>query len=120
MKQFWDPEDSRTLRAALDRIVPADDYPSASELGCDAFIQGLIEQDRELGLVYRTGLRLLRDRRFADLTVPERDEILLEMESHPFVQLLIRQTIEGYYSDPGNGGNRDGRSWEMVGFEVRG
>ena len=24
--------------------------------------------------------------------------------------------MEGYYADPGNGGNRDGIAWQMIGF----
>jgi hypothetical protein len=28
--------------------------------------------------------------------------------------------MEGFYGDPGNGGNRNAVSWHMIGFEVRG
>jgi hypothetical protein len=26
---------------------------------------------------------------------------------------------EGYYADPGNGGNRDAVSWRMIGYDPR-
>jgi gluconate 2-dehydrogenase gamma chain len=28
----------------------------------------------------------------------------------------VTLTIEGFYSDPGNGGNRDAVAWRMIGF----
>jgi gluconate 2-dehydrogenase gamma chain len=34
--------------------------------------------------------------------------------------MLVNHTMEGFYSDPGNGGNRDAVSWKMIGFEVTG
>ena len=33
---------------------------------------------------------------------------------------LIIHAIEGYYSDPGNGGNHDSISWQMIGYRVTG
>ena len=37
-----------------------------------------------------------------------------------FFALLVGHTMEGFYGDPGNGGNRGRIAWEMIGFEVRG
>ena len=37
-----------------------------------------------------------------------------------FFQTAVEHAMEGFYSDPGNGGNHDGVSWRMIGFEVRG
>jgi hypothetical protein len=117
----------RTLVAAIDRIVPADDFPSASQAGCDNFLVRLIELE-QLVETYRTGLdgldtaAMKSGKSFAECSVAQQDEIL--EESHraeamgAFVDLLVQQTIEGYYADPGNGGNRGGISWEMVGFKV--
>jgi len=126
----------RTLTAAVDRMVPQDDYPSASAAGCIDFLLRLIELEH-LAEMYRAGLDGLESeaRRggssFADLGEAAQDELLRKCEKlktritwrvspKQFVSLLARQTIEGYYSDPGNGGNRDGIAWRMVGFEVRG
>jgi gluconate 2-dehydrogenase gamma chain len=62
---------------------------------------------------------------------PEQQDILLQradfasqLLSNPgilqrFFRLLVAHTAEGYYSDPGNGGNRDRISWKMIGFEAK-
>ena len=36
-----------------------------------------------------------------------------------FFRNVIEHVMEGYYSDPGNGGNRDSIAWRMIGFEAR-
>ncbi len=33
--------------------------------------------------------------------------------------MLVRLTAEGYYGDPGNGGNREAASWQMIGYDPR-
>jgi len=117
----------RTLTAAIDRIVPADDFPSASQVGCVDFLLRLIQLEH-LEDTYRAGLDALEaqsvksGRSFVDFTPEQQDAQLqhgLPIKQRRFVELLARQTIEGYYADPGNGGNRDCVSWKMVGFEVR-
>ena len=35
-----------------------------------------------------------------------------------FFRLLCQQAMEGFYADPGNGGNRGGVAWRMIGFQV--
>jgi len=124
----------RTLVAAIDRIVPADDYPSASQSGCDEFLVHLIELE-SLVETYRTGLDGLElealkfGASFAESKIDRQDEILAKchqtkrsqgwkVSPRAFMDLLARQTIEGYYADPGNGGNKGGIAWEMVGFKV--
>ena len=86
--------------------------------------------DYKLGL---QGLNLEAGRsgkKFSDLTPAEQDKVLAVCEKRhtaqgwaispkKFFSLLARQTLEGYYADPGNGGNRGAASWRMVGFEVR-
>ena len=54
---------------------------------------------------------------FASLD-PEKQDILLARAETDFFNLLVSQTMEGFYSDPGNGGNKDGIAWKMIGFEV--
>ncbi len=125
-----------TLRAAMDRIVPADDFPSASDAGCLDFLLKLIELE-QLEEPYRDGLNGLEIEArllgytFSDLKEKDQDALILRLEKEKenpswgispaeFVALLARQTIEGYYADPGNGGNRDQVAWHMVGYEVRG
>ena len=126
----------RTLTCAIDRIVPADDFPSASQAGCVEFLLRLIQLEN-LGEFYRAGLKGLQSesaldgRPFCDLEPSEQAKVISRcmkcrtrsswpVSPKDFLELLARQTIEGYYSDPGNGGNRGAVSWRMVGFEVRG
>lgn len=124
-----------TLRAAIDRIVPADDFPSASESGVADFLTQLIPAER-LDDLYMQGLDALDaeasaiyEKPFAQLTPDEQDHLLAAVEfgdvrtpwsiaPQEFFEVLNRQTIDGYYGDPGNGGNRDGAAWRMVGFQV--
>ena len=35
-----------------------------------------------------------------------------------FFRLLVEQTTEGFYADPGNGGNKDEAAWKMIGYRV--
>ena len=109
-------EQTRTLRAAIDRIVPKDDFPSASEAGCLEFLLKLIQLEN-LEDTYRNGLDEVGPK-FADLSPDEQDDRLQKTKGD-FIEILARQTIEGYYSDPDNGGNKDRVAWTMVGFEVR-
>jgi gluconate 2-dehydrogenase gamma chain len=39
-----------------------------------------------------------------------------EKSDPQFFALLIRHTMQGYYSDPKYGGNRDQASWKMIGY----
>jgi hypothetical protein len=133
-------EQVATLRAAVDRIIPADDFPSGWEAGVgDYLMRQLASGDLKHRVnLYREGLNgldaeacALFNRHFVDLQTDEQDELLGRVERlvvetvwsvspAGFLTLLIEHCMEGYYSDPGNGGNRGGVSWAMIGFEVRG
>ncbi len=124
----------RTLVSAIDRIVPQDDFPSASQAGCLDFLVRLIELER-LGATYASGLdgleheASLLGHTFSELSPPQQDAVLAACEvkesdsawlvsPQQFLRILATQTIEGYYSDPGNGGNLGAVSWKMIGFKV--
>lgn len=63
---------------------------------------------------------------FAHLTPEQQDEVLhgleddkVELESVSaglFFGLLLRNTEEGFFSDPMHGGNRDKIGWKLIGF----
>lgn len=128
-----------TLRAALDRVIPPDDFPGAWDAGVGDYILRQLAGDlAPLLETYRAGLEGLHyeslsasGRPFAELT-PESQDLLLgriergeaqapwPTDAQQFFALLCEHAAEGYYSDPGNGGNRGGAAWRMVGFEVRG
>jgi hypothetical protein len=128
-----------TLRALVDRIIPADDFPSGWQAGVGDYLAGQFERDLRPQLDrYRAGLDALdaeaqtgTGARFADLDAASQDALLRRIEvgavsvawpidPAAFFRAAVEHAMEGFYSDPGNGGNRDGVSWRMIGFEVRG
>lgn len=132
------PLQKTTLCAAAERIIPADDFPGGSE-GADGYLMSLFARDgRDLPALYAAGLSALdaeahlRDgSAFADLTAEAQDALLAAVEHGgtqapwpidpaAFFAMLAEHIIEAYYSDPGNGGNPGARSWQMIGFVVRG
>ena len=47
----------------------------------------------------------------------EKDEVELpNVSGRAFFELLLQNTIEGYFCDPIHGGNRDMAAWKMIGF----
>lgn len=109
-----------TFRAVLDRIIPADDFPSATDNGVDRFIldlcdAGLVAQPD--GIVQ--GLAALdqaTDGPFERLSAFEQDEILSGLDREEWFKMLCELAAEGYYADPANGANPDAISWKMVGY----
>ena len=123
-----DPQ-TQTLQAAVDRIVPADDYPSAWDAGVGEFFRRLFAREPRFLPVYQAGLDALdaaaeasADAPFAALDAATQDALLRWFEAAEdtaaFFRLLVEQTLEGYYADPGSGGNLKGIGWEMIGYRV--
>lgn len=64
--------------------------------------------------------------RFADLEADQQDSILTEMDggqltfegvsAKTFFDLVLENTVEGFFADPIYGGNRDMVGWRYVGF----
>jgi len=127
-----------TLRALIDRIIPADDFPSGWQAGVGDYLAGQFKRDLRPQLDrYRVGLDALDAEaqagsglRFAELDATDQDALLRRVEAGTvatawpidpaaFFQAAVEHSMEGFYSDPGNGGNRDGVAWRMIGFEVR-
>jgi hypothetical protein len=127
------------LRALVDRIIPADDFPSGWQAGVGDYLAGQFERDLRPQLErYRAGLDALdaeaqagTGARFAELDAADQDALLRRIEvgavsvgwaidPAAFFHAAVEHAMEGFYSDPANGGNRDGISWRMIGFEVRG
>ncbi|HEX8235810.1 MAG TPA: gluconate 2-dehydrogenase subunit 3 family protein [Abditibacteriaceae bacterium] len=125
-----------TLCAALDRIIPPDDYPSATQNGVLEYLERQFDRDLQPLLeTYHHGLDALHyeshlhfEQNFAHLAPPQQDSVLSRIEHgdvaaawpvepRQFFQLLTQHCAEGYYSDPGNGGNPQMASWKMVGFD---
>lgn len=82
---------------------------------------------------YRLGLAGLEShcqtahrKSFAELSGEQRDQILAGLEkgeialdgidAKEFFQIVLKNTMEGFFADPIYGGNRDMVSWKMLGF----
>lgn len=155
-RRFLTEAEARFIRAAVDRLIPADGFPSASEAGVVDYIdlqlasgwgrgermylqgphhRGTARQGDLLPIaparLYREALlgvaAYFLDRRPFDsrpaveqdafLRRLEADELMLgSVPSAVFFELLRANTIEGWFSDPLHGGNRDMAGWRMIRF----
>jgi gluconate 2-dehydrogenase gamma chain len=82
--------------------------------------------------LFHTAIRAIDDEfkalptSFARLSAEQQDAYLKGLEaggkdldgvpSAAFFEMLLQMTIEGYFSDPVYGGNRDMSAWKMIGF----
>jgi gluconate 2-dehydrogenase gamma chain len=82
--------------------------------------------------LFRRAIRALnaelaaRNTSLAQMPAQEQDAFLTQLSkdkrdldgvpANVFFESLLEVTIEGYFSDPAYGGNRDMASWEMIGF----
>jgi gluconate 2-dehydrogenase gamma chain len=138
--RFFTESEARIVAAAASRIFPSDNSgPGAPEAGVVIYIDrqlaGPYGRDRyrytqppfqdasdELGYqgkatpreIYREGLKNLKG--FDRLYPEHQDQILRQMESSLFFELLRQNTIEGMFSDPIHGGNVDMVGWQLIGF----
>lgn len=109
-----------TFRAVLDRIIPADDFPSATDNGVDRFIlalwnAGLIADPDAI----KQGLLDLDERAstvFEALPSDEQDHLLAKCEAEPWFRAVCELAAEGFYADPANGANPGAISWQMIGY----
>lgn len=127
------------LEALVNRIIPPDDDPGGWEAGVGDYLFGQFERDlKHLLLVYALGLDALEaeafaaaGQSFAQLAPEAQDSMLSLVEAGEvraawgvdpaaFFRMVVDHCAEGFYADPGNGGNRNGVSWRMIGFEVSG
>ncbi|MBC8063332.1 MAG: gluconate 2-dehydrogenase subunit 3 family protein [Chlorobia bacterium] len=101
-----------TLRAALARLIPADQDLGALELGAEAFIHERIAENPGLLVVYERGLTALADQDFTTQTPDQQDEILRNAETRypEFIPVIANHAIEAVYTHP--------EGLRMVGFKV--
>lgn len=131
-----DDRQAAALRAAVDRIIPADDAPGGWEAGVGDYFAHLLTRESRFLSPTRLGLdaldaeaRVIGGASFAALTPSAQDALLSRVEAGEvradwpldaadFFRRLVSQAMEGFYADPGNGGNKDGAGWKMVGYRV--
>ncbi len=125
--EFLSDYDARTLTAICDQIVPADDFPSASQAGVLTYIdRQLTRHYRRHQAAYLDGLKQadsFSKKSFgillADASPQQQFEVVssVEQQNRPFFDLVRRHTLEGYYGSPRHGGNKDAVSWRMLGLD---
>jgi gluconate 2-dehydrogenase gamma chain len=121
---FLEENDAPTLAAICDQIIPADDFPSASQAGVLNYIDlQFAGPYRRHQKTYREGLKqaneLSRSRFGVDLarsSAQQQFEIVsaIEKDNKAFFDLVRAHTMQGYYGSPRHGGNRDAVSWRML------
>lgn len=125
--EFFTDSEARTLAAFCDQIIPADEFPSATEAGVLLYIdRQLVRHYAHHQEVYRNGLaqveKLSQNRfgtEFARLQAPQQLDVVLATEhgSPEFFRLVRDHSMQGYYGAPRHGGNRDAVSWHMLGLD---
>jgi hypothetical protein len=136
----FSPRQTELLRTLVNRIIPADQDPSGWDAGVGAYLFRQLDGGnlKPLLPVYQLGLVCLEaealaahETSFDRLPDAAQDELLARIaagrvatpwmvDPAAFFHMAAEHCAEGYYGDPGNGGNTDGTSWKMIGFEVRG
>ena len=125
--EFLTDAHAATLKAVCDQIIPADEFPSASQAGVLTYIdRQLTRHYRRHRETYLKGLeqvnRISRERFGTALESASPSQQLsvvtaLESQNAEFFNLVREHTLEGFYGSPRHGGNRDAVSWRMLGLD---
>lgn len=135
---MFDATQLATLRALIDRYIPADDTPGALAAGVDLYLIRFLQADGAGFLArYTHVLNALEHEAqhrhacaFAALTAAQADSMLNALwqnqtsviwlsDAVSTLALIAEHCAEGFYSDPRHGANADAVSWRMIGFEER-
>ena len=127
---FLTPLELQTVSAACERMLPADEDPGAIALGVPTFVDRQLATDTYAK--WRDQIRkdladLDLDARarfgttFAHLSASDQDTLLATWsigneQQTTFLSRLMYLTVEGAFSDPVHGGNKDGAGWTLIGF----
>ncbi|MCZ8517016.1 GMC family oxidoreductase [Paenibacillus filicis] len=133
-QNYFSGEVGPILEAVADRMIPKDAWPSATEGGVLGYLKRRASEDVATWMdLIEPGLRALdaeaialHRQPFSELSVNEQDRLLQYLEQDRirnwpfspklFFATLLSLVIEGYFGSPEAGGNREGKSWDMIGF----
>lgn len=130
--------EKETLGHICETLIPEDDYPGALELGVVTYIDRLLKEAHpDWIVVYRTGLAAtdqaceeLFEQPFAKLDAARQTEVVEKMQrgqlpgilwrsvpSGEFFSMVLSHTMQGFYSHPQWGGNKNKEAWKMIGYD---
>ncbi len=133
---FLNDDDLATVAAYAERLMPgAPGKPGAKDAGVSNYIDlALAGAYADMGDMYRRGIAAIdayceaafKDK-FVYLKPAQQDEVVAAMEAgkatgftwpsaQAFFNTLRAHTMEGMFSDPIYGGNKDFAGWRLVGF----
>ena|SRR3989442_11136069 len=127
------PEERETLLAVMERIVPADDFPGATDAGAIDYAEWVNRQPwfQSVYPRFAAGLGLLDSlalglwgRPFPRCRAEEQDVVLQRLQAipHPAVQrffgMVVKMTLAGFLCSPDYGGNRGRVGWSYIGFHA--
>ncbi len=128
-------EEAESLGSICEQLIPTDNFAGARDTGVINFIDKLLYQRfPELTEPYKDGIRSLeafcgetRGKAFARLEWNIQHSILEQMEKgelppsfwgktnqREFFNMVLRNTMQGYYGSPRHGGNKDHVSYRMM------
>ena len=125
----FSPEQRRTLDAFIDRLVPTDELgPGAVDCGVAEYIdRSLADYLASEKTAFLDGLAALdayarssQSSSFADLAPDRRDAVLTSIDTgqvpnlRGFFNRTRRLTLEGMFSDPYYGGNKNFAGWDLI------
>jgi gluconate 2-dehydrogenase gamma chain len=126
------PDEVKTLEAFIDRLVPNDEHgPGAVECGAAVYIDralaGALAGEKQAFSEGLAGVETLatatHNAAFPTLTPDVRDELLTLMDNgtaagfanaRAFFNRVRRLTLEGMFSDPYYGGNKNFAGWDLI------
>ena len=108
--QLFTEQQRQILRAALNRIIPAEgQLPGAGDLGIADFVEQAVSGDPKLRRLFTDGLAHIEiagvrhgSTSFSELSDEAKEGALRDVEAnHPsFFDTLVRQCYNGYYTNP--------------------
>jgi len=135
------PDEFRLVETVANQIIPPDRDPGGRDANVARFIERQLRGPyARFASTYRSGLSRLDDtsRRlhgmpFARLPFDQQTALLVRIERNEvpgdiwppneagrFFRLICDHCLQGFYGSPRHGGNLNGASWQMLGFDESG
>ena len=135
--RLFDDVDRRLLGNLCEQIFPKDEFPGAIELGVPGFIERCLREGHaDWTGIYRAGFRSTEAssrsvyaKEFPELSFDEQTRLLERMQTgdllktdwpsvsaKDFFRMFRDHTLQGAYSHPKYGGNRNKAAWDMIGY----